>query len=209
MKHDAIIFDLDGTLWDASDSSALGWTNGLKELGIPDRTISAADIRSIAGNPFEKCIDILIPELREAKPECFDILNKHERKAISKLGGTLYPEVKQTLADLAKKSKLFLMSNCQKWYLDNFLKFSGLQFADIDCYGMSGVSKKEMLNNLKVKHNLQSPVYVGDTLGDQQAAEDMDFIYVAYGFGKVENPQVTVNSFTELVQLFQLKNKLE
>ncbi len=40
-RHDALIFDIDGTLWNASPASAKGWTRGLAKLGI-DRTINVA-----------------------------------------------------------------------------------------------------------------------------------------------------------------------
>ncbi len=49
---DALIFDIDGTLWNASAASAKGWNQGFAQLGI-DRTVSAEEIERVAGQPFE------------------------------------------------------------------------------------------------------------------------------------------------------------
>ena len=40
MLPDAVIFDIDGTLWDASKTSADGWNTGLKMLGIEQSKIA-------------------------------------------------------------------------------------------------------------------------------------------------------------------------
>jgi phosphoglycolate phosphatase len=57
-QYDALIFDIDGTLWNASPASAKGWTRGLAQLGI-DKAISAEQIEQVAGYPYEQCVDIL------------------------------------------------------------------------------------------------------------------------------------------------------
>jgi beta-phosphoglucomutase-like phosphatase (HAD superfamily) len=50
--YDAIIFDVDGTLWNASQASAEGWNRGLAKLGC-DRTITARDVERVPRRPFE------------------------------------------------------------------------------------------------------------------------------------------------------------
>ena len=44
------------------------------------------------------------------------------------------------------------------------------------------------------RFNLKSPVYIGDTTGDEEAAADagIPFIHAAYGFGTAQNPDYTV-----------------
>lgn len=54
------------------------------------------------------------------------------------------------------------------------------------------------------RNKLKSPVYVGDTQGDFQAAQyaGIPFVYASYGFGEVEAPDYTIGTFQELKELF-------
>jgi beta-phosphoglucomutase-like phosphatase (HAD superfamily) len=52
-SFDALIFDLDGTLWDACEASALGWTRAARAQGI-DRRVTAAEIAGVCGLTFER-----------------------------------------------------------------------------------------------------------------------------------------------------------
>ncbi len=42
------------------------------------------------------------------------------------LGGRLYPGVRETLEELSRNSRLFMVSNCGPDGIRNFLKFTGL-----------------------------------------------------------------------------------
>jgi len=73
---DSIIFDLDGTLWDASPTSAIAWSKTANDLGI-DISIDEAAIKKVSGLPFDKCVDLLfgshaekVPNLRWCKKSC-------------------------------------------------------------------------------------------------------------------------------------------
>ena len=46
----------------------------------------------------------------------------------------------------------------------------------------------ELAENIVKKHNLQNPVYVGDTIKDKQSSDEanVEFIFASYGFGNVE-----------------------
>jgi hypothetical protein len=74
--------------------------------------------------------------------------------------------------------------------------------AGVDCHGLSGVAKHEMLARLKRTHALTNPVYIGDTAHDERATQlaNLTFIYVSWGFGKPEGKPHTVHSFSELVR---------
>jgi phosphoglycolate phosphatase len=76
MYHDSLIFDVDGTLWNACKASAKGWNLALKELGI-NKTITPQQIESVAGNPFEQCIETLLPGLQQKYPQLLELLNQH------------------------------------------------------------------------------------------------------------------------------------
>jgi len=202
MQHDAIIFDIDGTLWDACPATAIGWTSGLAQLGI-DREVSSNQVRSVAGNPYEKCLDIIFPGLRIKYPVLRETLEEYEKKAIESGGGEFYEGAIAGVRELASKAKVFLVSNCQVWYLDLFLKFSGLKpvLSGFDCNGMSGQPKNEMLARMKSNYSLHNPAYIGDTAGDETAAKlaGMEFVHASWGFGKPGGNIKVVKSFEELL----------
>jgi phosphoglycolate phosphatase len=205
MTYDAVIFDIDGTLWNASSASAKGWNFGLESLGVHQK-ITAKQMEAVAGNPYECCVDILLPGRRGRHPDLLDVLNKHEAEAVSTEGGEFYSGVIDGIIRLAYDYRIFLVSNCQEWYLNRFLHFSrlGPVLTGVDCYGMSGLPKNEMLVRIKRDYSLRSVVYVGDTASDEKAAAlaGIVFIHVAWGFGKPEGTPRTVRSFAELLDYF-------
>lgn len=205
MNNDAIIFDVDGTLWNACPASAKGWNIGLAKLGIETR-VTSAQIESVAGNPYEKCVDILLPGLKNQYPELLDILSSHEREVVKSVGGTLYDGVTHGIQTLASRYKIFLVSNCQDWYMKLFLNFSSCEPAltGFDCFGMSGLPKDQMLTRIKRNYSLNNPVYVGDTKEDESAASlaNIEFIHVSYGFGSLVQKTQTFNSFIALLNYF-------
>jgi len=206
MKNDAIIFDIDGTLWNACPACAKGWNDGLKKLGI-NKTITSKQIENVAGKPYEECIEILLPKLQQKHPELLKVLNEYEMKAVKSNGGKFYENAIEGIKTLSKSHKIFLVSNCQEWYLKIFLKFSNLEpfLTNFDCHGMSNLPKNKMLKRIKEKHSLKNPVYIGDTEGDESATNQakMEFIHMSYGFGKPKNNPKRFNSFNALLKHFQ------
>ncbi len=204
-RNDAIIFDLDGTLWNACASSALGWNEGLAELGEPAR-VTGKQVETVSGKPFEECVEVLLPGLQARRPGSAAVLARHEREAIERCGGVFYDGALAGIKTLSQSYRLFVVSNCQDWYLDLFLKLSGLGpfFAGGDCHGRSRLFKDAMLAHMKRDFRLERPVYVGDTPADQKAAlaAGVEFMHAGYGFGKPESPCLSVPSFSALVEHF-------
>ena len=48
---DAIVFDLDGTLWDTCATCADAWNRVVARLGISYRPMTPADVRAVSGQP--------------------------------------------------------------------------------------------------------------------------------------------------------------
>jgi phosphoglycolate phosphatase len=201
---DAVMFDIDGTLWNATPASADGWNAGLAGLGIAAR-VDAAQIAAVAGSPFEICVETLLPGLAARHPELLAMLGDHERLSVGRAGGEFYDGALSGVAELARTVDVFLVSNCQDWYMDLFLGFSGLApvVRDVDCHGRSGLTKGEMVAYLRRRHSFAAPVYVGDTAGDQAAAgaAGVDYVHAAWGFGEADGAAVSAASFAELLAL--------
>ena len=54
------------------------------------------------------------------------------------------------------------------------------------------------------RHQLKSPVYVGDTEGDgeQSRLAGIPFVFVSYGFGETDDHDVRFDSFTDFTKHF-------
>lgn len=190
-KYDSIIFDLDGTLWDSSKPICEAWNIILdKHPEIVREPITIAELGGCMGLPMYDIAAKLFPlEKSEVRNALMDELCIFENGYLEKTGGVLFPKLKETLEQLKKKYRLFIVSNCQDGYIEAFLKAHNFTdiFEDTECWGRTrapkGVSNKILIE----RNNLNNPVYIGDTAGDAQSAKDagIDFIYAAYGFGEV------------------------
>jgi phosphoglycolate phosphatase len=111
-----------------------------------------------------------------------------------------YAGIKEVLAELKKKYRLFIVSNSQCGYPDLCVEKLGLQdlIEGHLCFGDTGTTKGQTILTLMRKYGIASAAYIGDTQGDLDACEEagIDFIWAAYGFGapahwvaKADSPQ--------------------
>jgi len=126
----------------------------------------------VSGIPFELCVEALLPGLTTRHPELLDTLSGCEQAVVERDGGEFYEGAVETVTRLSHDFPVFLVSNCQEWYLRLFLDFSGLGpvLDGCDCHSRSGKPKSEMLADVKRSKSLSAPVYIGDTPADAAAA---------------------------------------
>lgn len=203
MNYDSMIFDLDGTLWDSTETSAKVWMKLMEDFPEVTDTVTADQLRQLFGRPLREIgIAVLksVSEERAAKiiAECCELQNP----LIAKLGGILYPELEDTLNLLSLKYKLFIVSNCEDGYIESFFEAHGLQkyFTDYECPGRTRKLKADNIRLIIERNGLKNPVYIGDTLGDATAAKEagVPFIFAEYGFGQVEEYVDKLHSFSDL-----------
>jgi phosphoglycolate phosphatase len=204
---DSIIFDLDGTLWDSSENVLIFWNDVLKNKTDVRRLLVLEDLHGIMGLQMKEIGERFFPYLAEERRE--ELLNECseiECQLLSEKGGVLYDKVEETLRALSEKYKLFIVSNCQKGYIEAFFHYHqlGKYFNDYENPGRTGLSKGENIKLVMERNQLQNPVYVGDTAGDQKGAEvaGIPFVYASYGFGEVSHFDFSIQRFEDLLQLF-------
>lgn len=202
MQCDALIFDMDGTLWDAVDSYARIWNTTFEQAGITDvpRVTRQVLMREM-GKHLEDIIEDIAPG-HDSDGRFLQLLNANEATMMPGLRGRLFDGVVETIPELARRLPLFMVSNCGPLGLDNFLDVNGLRpyFKDALSHGGTGLDKAGNIALLMHKYGLTLPVYVGDTQGDGDAAHAAGarMVYCAYGFGNVEDADAVIHSFGEL-----------
>ncbi|MPS74328.1 MAG: HAD family hydrolase [Chryseobacterium sp.] len=204
-ERDSIIFDLDGTLWNASETVVKAFNDSIQEIGF-DINITSKAVRDFSGMKMDDIFAQHFSFIPKDKLQKFEkIYAKKENEYLKNYGGELFPNVKETLERLTENYRLFIVSNCMKGYIENFIGFFSFNdlFEDFECFGNDGLPKDKNITLIVERNNLQNPVYVGDTIWDKESSEKagVDFIYATYGFGKIENPKVQIQNFEDLLSM--------
>lgn len=204
---DGIIFDIDGTLWDSTDSVAASWNRAIRENTSLDLTLDAGILSGLFGKTMTEIGRALFPDdPEEEQARILDICFRYENDYLRDHPGVVYDGVADTIRKLYEKYPLFIVSNCQLGYIEVTMKGAGIEsfIKDHLCFGETQVSKGETLLMLMKRNNLKSPVYVGDTQGDADACRfaGIPFIFAEYGFGDVPDAETRIRSFRELGEMF-------
>ena len=103
---------------------------------------------------------------------------------------------------------LYIVSNCQKGYIEDFLHAADAEslIEDHLCYEDTEQEKDYNIRLCTQRNELDYAMYVGDTAGDLQSAvkAGTDFVFASYGFGDVtgmEGVKGEISSFAQLPQI--------
>ena len=199
-KKKAVLFDLDGTLWDSSREVVLCWNRVLAPLG---RRITEAELAKLMGLTPREIGDAQFSDLPPAERYALtDRCLEAEAPYLYIRGARLYPQVRETLRQLNERYFIGLVSNCTESYALAFLHAHGLTalFDDHETAGRTGLGKGENVALLLRRNQIEKAVYVGDTAKDQAAAQaaHIPFLYASWGFGDLPKNQSSVGSFSML-----------
>ena len=199
-RKDAILFDLDGTLWNSAREVLLCWNRVLSPLG---RHVSAAEMDRLMGLTPREIGDVQFPDLPPAARYALtDRCLKSEDPYLYERGARLYPKVRETLRLLRRYYFVGLVSNCTEGYALAFLHAHGLSdlFDDHETADRTGLGKGENIGLLLRHNGIKKAVYVGDTAKDREAAQraGVPFVYASWGFGDLRDVQPTAAAFSEL-----------
>ena len=176
---------------------------------MADRCVTAEALRPLFGKVMTEIADALFPDIapepRYALMErCMATENRYLHENPCHIG---YPKVRETMEALAKRHRLFIVSNSQQGYPELCIQKMGLEgcISGHLCFGDTGTDKGTTIRILLEKYGISSAVYVGDTQGDMEAtyAAGLPFVWADYGFGTPENYDARISSFEELLTLEQ------
>ena len=207
MKYESLIFDIDGTLWDSRALVAEGYNIQLRREGLEHLCVDAERLKSLFGKVMTEIADVVLASIPEDRR--YDLMERmmetenaylHENPC--RIG---YPGVRETLEELAKRHRLFIVSNSQCGYPELCVEKLGL--GDLIrghmCFGDTGKSKGQTIRALMARHGITDAVYIGDTQGDYEATLEagIPFIFAAYGFGEPAGWDARIDKIQDLLEL--------
>lgn len=203
-----LIFDMDGTLWDSSKQVAESWSEVVRREGYERPDFTKEDIMGVMGLTMDVIAERFFPDLDlQGRTELMDKCCEAENGYLLENGGELYPELEETFIRLKEKYNLYIVSNCQKGYIEAFLEHYGFEkyFDDTENYGNTLKGKGDNIALLAERNQLDDAYYVGDIQGDYDATMQagFKFIHAAYGFGTINAEVPELESFNRLPELME------
>ena len=215
MEKRGIIFDLDGTLWDACAGIAAAWDEYVRlyesawyEKGV---RVKEETVRAACGKTMDIFTAMLLHQLPESEQKrLYEPCCTYEVGYLKVHGANVYPGVQEALRELAKDYHLYIVSNCQEGYIEAFLEFYNIPYGrpedlveDIECYGNNLLQKDANIRLIAERNGLTAACYVGDIQSDYDSTvkAGFPFIHAKYGFGTVDAEVPYINSFDELVRV--------
>ena len=200
----ALIFDIDGTLWDTREIVARGYNVELEKMGRRDLFLTAEFLTSLFGKTAREIADVIFADYPagERLGLIFNCMETERQVLRADPCRVDFPGVKETLRRLKERYRLFLVSNCEKGYPEIMMEKLGLEdlFEDHLCHGDTSLPKGDTIRILMERHGIDDAVYIGDTQGDLEASRraGIPFIFCTYGFGTPAEWDAKIDSFREL-----------
>ena len=204
-----LLFDVDGTLWNSTEVVAKAWIKAAKELGLPYEVITADRLKREFGIPMDEIFEHLFPDnkLPNLYEKMRDLLYVYEHDFLMANETDLaYPKVRETIQELSKNHKIFIVSNCQIGYIELVMEKCGIgdYISDYLCYGDTLSPKNVTMEKLMEKNGLSKAdtCYIGDIQGDCDSTHlaGLDFVHASWGFGEVTGAELTVATFADLLK---------
>jgi HAD superfamily hydrolase (TIGR01549 family) len=190
MKVDAVIFDMDGTLFQTDRILKLSLEDAFERLrakGTWEGETPISMYREIMGVPLPKVWETLLPrhtiEEREKVNEYF-LERLIDNIQLGK--GELYPHTIETLSYLKQQQlRLFIASNGLPDYLTAIVKHYRLDRWVDEVFSIEQIEslhKSDLVNHICEKYGVQNGAVVGDRLSDILAAKDNGLLAIGCRF---------------------------
>lgn len=217
-KPEAIIFDMDGTLFE-TDTLLVAVHNRvfetLREEGLyPHPTPPVERLLSCLGMLLDDIWRKVMPDGSEAaRNRADELLLQYEVEALVAGEGKLYAYVEQTLSELKNRGiKLFVASNGLEDYVKGVAEYKGIAglFSGLYSAGeYQTATKVDLVAQLLKDHSIQSAWMVGDRSSDVEAGkgnglQTIGCAYATYGrSSELEGADALISDFRELIGLLE------
>ena len=203
----SIIFDLDGTLWQTSDSYLYAYRKLCEFYNVTDR-FSDEDILSCLGVKLDVFLPKLFPNVIDQRELAIRAMRYSIEYLLDNPDSCCYRGVAQMLEALSKKHSIYIVSNCLDAYVETFLKISDTANFIKGYYTLQSGEKQEHIKKI-VALNEGKALLVGDSDDDRTAIEnnfEVLFCYAAYGYKSCSSYAYKID---EPMQLIGVVDKIE
>lgn len=190
--YDAVVFDLDGTLFDAEEGIVSSVVKAMKEMGL--EIPQGAQLRQVVGPPLRYSFHDLLNVPSERLDEAADRY-AHIFRSEGMYRYSVYPGIR-TMLRVLKENGIYvaLASSKPRDLCEHILRHYGLQhyfdrvIGETDSHAKLG--KPEMIRRALPEHYRRAAM-VGDRLYDMEGAKaaGVDGVGAVYGCGSVEELQ--------------------
>ena len=156
-----VLFDIDGTLWDAVPQTHAPWNAVLESRPeSAGRTLSLQEVYSLMGHTGEEIAAYTLPRLPEELR--MDIMSEafaREHEDLKTIPGTFYPGVGETMRQLSAAGYgIGIISNCQDGYIGIMLSHGGFRdfVIDSECSGRTGLPKGDNIRLLLERNHVSA-----------------------------------------------------
>lgn len=217
-KPDALIFDLDGTLFQTETLLLPAYHATFEQLRMEGlycgETPPEQHILSGLGMLLDQIWEMIMPETEEKVHRRADeLLLNYQLEGLARGEGALYEGVAQTLTVLRKQGiRLFIASNGLEDYVKRVIQNKGL----LSLFETGGLysagehktrSKVDLVRKLMQEHNVAHAWMVGDRSSDVEAGHANGLFVVGCDYagfrktGELDRADVRIRRFDELLDL--------
>ncbi|MCR4617143.1 MAG: HAD-IA family hydrolase, partial [Lachnospiraceae bacterium] len=211
-----LIFDIDGTLWNSTEIVAAGWQKAVDETGYSKCKITGKKLKKEFGLPMNVIADHVFSDLNDEakKAELLELCCKYEHELLeSNTKDISFPGIVDEIKKLSENYNLYIVSNCQKGYIELVMKRLGIEsyIKGHLCFGDTGLTKGETMKKLMEANSLidSETVYVGDTATDKEATNfaGATFLYAGYGFGDLKKEPYEAKKPADISKVLEKMNR--
>jgi len=207
-KEACIIFDMDGTLVDSSFAMTQSVNYVRATLGLAP--MHKEELEYYINQPDQHLPRIFYNTL-EYDPGHRALFKEHYSANLAQ-SIALYPDVKEMLEFMSQRAILCVATNASDYFARQMLEHLEIIGFFHGIVGANNVPEPKpnpqmlelLMDNAGVMK--ERTMLVGDSIKDEQAAENADipFIFAGWGYGKSDTATMKANSIHELIALFHI-----
>lgn len=202
-----IVFDLDGTLWQTSESYVYAYQKLCDYYKIENR-VSDEKVKDYLGVKLDKLLDELFPQVEDKLKLAYEALNFSVEYIIKHPEKCCFPNVKQVIEKLSEKYDVYIVSNCLMGYVETFMNVVGTKPFIKEYFTIEKGEKSQHLSKI-ASLSEEKTLFIGDCDDDYLSITDnykIFFCYATYGYKDCIFYDYKINSIIELLDVI---NKIE
>ncbi len=215
----AMIFDMDGTLFQTDKILEISLENTFEELrrkGLWEKETPIENYRQIMGVPLSVVWETLLPAQSEKIRAMADAFFQNQLiENIQNGSGELYQHVEELFAYLKSKNiPIFIASNGLPAYLESIVTYFHLDQWVKEVFSIQHIQSKDkadLVRSIIEKYNIQRGAVVGDRLSDIKAAKSNGFHAIGCRFDFAQDEELNYSDFIidDLMQIKEILKEIE